>query len=138
MVTRMPGLLARCAASLVLGVLVGAVGTVMQRALPPVGVALCLALVVASCAVARAWAGLLGVAAYGVAWVVVVQVLSLTGPGGDVLIPAGQAVGYAWIVGGMLMVAVAAFLPARWFRDERTLPLDTAPLDPRPGAGPTA
>ncbi|MGV8965897.1 MAG: DUF6113 family protein [Cellulomonas sp.] len=107
--------------ALLLGGLVGAAGTVMHRAFMPWGVAGCLALVVASAVLARAWAGLPGLAAYGIGWVVLVQVLSLTGPGGDVLIPAGQVIGYVWIVGGMLMIAVAAFAPRRWFASEPAL-----------------
>jgi len=128
--------LTRWLATLLLGVLVGAAGTAMHRALLPWGVVGCLALVLASAVLARAWVGLLGLAVYGIGWVVVVQVLSLTGPGGDVLIPAGQAIGYAWIVGGMLMIAVAAFVPRRWFAGE---PPETAePIDgPAPAATPS-
>lgn len=118
MVRLAPGTLRRWAAALVLGGLVGAVGTVLHRAYVPWGIGAGLALVLASGVLVRAWAWLPGLLAYGVGWVVVVQILSLTGPGGDVLIPAHQAIGYAWIVGGMLMMAVAAFAPARWFRDD--------------------
>jgi len=115
MVRGVPWALVRWVAALVLGGLVGAVGTAIHRALAPWGIALCVALVLTSSVLVRAWVGLVGLLAYGVGWVVIVQVLSLTGPGGDVLIPAGQAIGYAWIVSGMLMVAVAAFAPSRWF-----------------------
>lgn len=127
-----PQVLARWFAALVLGGLVGAVGTVMHRAFVPWGIAACLALVLASSVLTRAWVGLVGLLAYGVGFVVVVQVLSLTGPGGDVLIPAGQPVGYAWIVGGMLMVAAGAFAPARSFRDDVPAPAAT----PESGSGP--
>ena len=124
--------LARWVALLLLGGLVGATGTVIHRAWTPWGVMGCLALVLASAVLARAWVGLLGLLAYGIGWVVVVQVLSLTGPGGDVLIPAGQVIGYVWIVGGMLMIAVAAFVPRRWFADAP--PDAVAPDADAPGA----
>lgn len=119
--------LARFVATFMLGGLVGASGTVMHRAYAPWGLMACLALVLASAVAVRAWIGLLGLLAYGIAWVVVVQVLSLTGPGGDVLIPAGQVIGYAWIVGGMLMVAVAAFAPRGWFAGDLNAPAVSDP-----------
>ncbi len=100
-----------------LGVLVGVVGTVLHRSAPPWGLALCLALVLSSTVLVRAWAGLLPVVAYAVGWLVVVQGMSLSGPGGDVLVPAGDALGYVWGLGGMVVVGVACFLPGRWFRD---------------------
>lgn len=109
--------LVRWAGALALGVLIGAVGTVVHRTAVPWGITGCLAFVLASGVTARAWAGLAGLLAYGLGWVAVVQVLSLAGPGGDVLMPAGQLIGYAWVGGGMLMVAAAAFAPARWFSD---------------------
>lgn len=121
--------MARGAAVLALGGLVGAAGTAAHRAWVPWGIAACLALVLASGVLVRAWVGLAGLLAYGLGWVGVAQVLSLTGPGGDVLIPAGQAIGYAWLVGGMLMMAVAAFAPTRWFRDEPLVRATT----PEPG-----
>jgi hypothetical protein len=100
-----------------LGVLAGVVGTVLHRSAPPWGMALCLALVLSSAVLVRAWAGLLPVVAYALAWLVVVQGMSLSGPGGDVLVPAGDPLGYVWGVGGMVAVGVACFLPGRWFRD---------------------
>ena len=108
----------RWVGALALGVLVGAFGTVVHRTAVPWGIAACLAFVLASGVLARAWAQMAGLAAYGLGWVAVVQVLSLAGPGGDVLVPGGQPIGYAWVGAGMLMVAAAAFAPARWFSDE--------------------
>lgn len=100
-----------------LGLLVGVVGTVLHRSAPPWGMALCLALVLSAAVLARAWAGLLPVVGYAVGWLVVVQAMSLEGPGGDVMVPAGDALGYVWGVGGMVLIGVACFLPSRWFRD---------------------
>ena len=110
-------MLARWAGALTLGVLVGAFGTVVHRTAVPWGIAVCLAFVLASGMLARAWCALAGLLAYGLGWVAAVQVLSLAGPGGDVLVPGGQPIGYVWVGAGMLMVAAAAFAPARWFRD---------------------
>ncbi|QTE28821.1 hypothetical protein [Pengzhenrongella sicca] len=113
--------------SLGIGLLIGAAGTAAHRAYQPWAVIGCLALVLASAVLARAWGGMLALLAYGVGWVAVVQVLSLTGPGGDVLIPAGQVIGYGWLVGGMLAIAVAAFCPRRWFSDEVPAPTPALP-----------
>ncbi len=106
-----------------LGVLVGVVGTVLHRSAPPWGMVLCLALVLSSTVLVRAWAGLLPVVVHALGWLVVVQGMSLSGPGGDVLVPAGDSLGYVWGVGGMVVIGVACFLPGRWFRDA---PLGTA------------
>ncbi|HEY5514883.1 MAG TPA: hypothetical protein VIK12_01585 [Pengzhenrongella sp.] len=130
MVRGSPGALVHWVAALVLGGLVGAAGTVMHRAVVPWGIAACLALVLASAVGVRAWIGLVGLLGYGLGLVAVVQVLSLKGPGGDVLVPAGQTIGYVWVVGGMLMVAVAAFAPARLFRDEPPARVTTPDLGP--------
>ncbi|MBD5787018.1 hypothetical protein IF650_12595 [Cellulosimicrobium terreum] len=104
-----------------LGVVVGIVGTVAHRAPVldgpvPVGLVLALLAVLAAGILSRAWAGMAGVLGYGVGWVAIVQLLSLQGPGGDVLIPA-QTIGYVWIYGGLVVVAVVAFLPRSWFSD---------------------
>ena len=112
-----PRTLGRWAAAFALAVVVAAVGTAAHRAYSPWGAAAALALVLASSLLVRAWVGLGALVAYGAAWIAVVQVLSLSGPGGDVLIPAGQRVGYVWIIGGMVMIAAGAFAPRRWFSD---------------------
>ena len=130
----------RWLAVVVFGGVAGAVGTVLHRAYQPWGVAACLLLVLASAVLARAWLGLVGLLAYGIGWIVVVQALSLKGPGGDVLIPAGQGIGYVWLVGGMLMVAAGAFAPRGWFREVATGAAHAVALDPvlDPTAGPGA
>jgi hypothetical protein len=108
----------RWAGSVGLGVAIATIGTALHRSAPPWGMAMCLAVVLTSTVVVRAWAGLLPVIGYAVGWLGVVQVLSLSGPGGDVLVPAGDALGYVWGLGGMVAIGVACFLPGRWFRDE--------------------
>lgn len=111
------GRIGRWAASAGLGAFIAVTGTALHRSAPPWGMALCLAVVLTSTVAVRAWAGLLAVVGYAVAWLAVVQVLSLTGPGGDVLVPAGDSLGYVWGVGGMVVIGIACFLPGRWFRD---------------------
>jgi Family of unknown function (DUF6113) len=100
-----------------LGAFIGVAGTTLHRSAPPWGMALCLAVVLTSTVAVRAWAGLLPVLGYALGWLATVQVLSLTGPGGDVLVPAGDTLGYVWGIGGMVAIGVACFLPTRWFRD---------------------
>ncbi len=112
----------RGAACALIGAVVGLVGTVAHRApvvdLPALHLGLVLALlaVLAGSVLSRAWGGYAGLLGFGIGWVAVVQILSLEGPGGDVLVP-GQVVGYVWIYGGLLVVALAAFLPRSWFSE---------------------
>ena len=108
-------MLARSAAMVALGLLVGVVGTGVHRSQPPFGVGLALLAVLAAAVVARAWAGWLGVLGFGLGVVTTVGVLGSRGPGGDVLV-AADAVGYTWYAGALL-VMVAALLPGRWFSD---------------------
>jgi hypothetical protein len=110
----------RWVGALALGVLIGVVGTVLHRSSVPWGMVLCLLSVLSSTVLVRAWAGLPAVAGYAVGWLVAVQGLSLSGPGGDVLVPAGDPLGYVWGLGGMLVIGLAVFLPSRWFRDAPT------------------
>lgn len=109
--------LGRWAGATALGVVIGAVGTVLHRSSVPWGVTLCLAVVLTSAVLVRAWTGLGPVVGYAAGWFAIVQAMSLAGPGGDVLVPAGDDLGYVWGLGGMVMIGVAAFLPGRWFRD---------------------
>ena len=115
-------LVGRALACALIGVIVGLVGTVAHRApvvdVPALHLGLVLALlaVLAAGVLSRAWGGFAGLVGYGIGWLVVVQVLSLEGPGGDVLVPS-QAVGYVWIYGGLLVVALTAFLPRSWFSE---------------------
>jgi Family of unknown function (DUF6113) len=103
-----------------LGVLIGMVGTVLHRSSVPWGIALCLAAVLSAAVLVRGWAGLPAMVGYALGWLVAVQVLSLSGPGGDVLVPGSDLLGYVWGLGGMVVIGVAAFLPSRWFRDAPT------------------
>lgn len=129
----------RVVGSFVLGAVVGVLGTVLHRSVPPWGLVLCLFLVLAGAVTVRAWGGLVALLAYAVAWGGVVFLLSMRGPGGDVLIPGGTAswtvLGQIWILGAWLPIAVAAFLPSRWFRDTPPQPSGLTSLVPRGADG---
>jgi hypothetical protein len=118
----------------VLGLVVGAVGTVMHRVvvtdhLLPAGIVVALLAVLAAGTLARAWAGYAGLVGYAIGWVAAVQVLASRGPGGDLLVP-NQTVGLAWVYGGMLVVAIVAFLPWSWFSDRPVRSQVAAPDEP--------
>ncbi|BDZ40947.1 hypothetical protein GCM10025865_02460 [Paraoerskovia sediminicola] len=129
-------LLLRLTGCLLLGVVAGAVGTVAHRMtladVIPIGVVLALALTGTTAVLTRAWAGGGGLLATAVGWVVIVQLMALEGPGGDVIIAggaAGGAVGYVWSYGGLVVLGIAAFAPRRWFSD-------VAPAAPAAPVGP--
>ena len=109
---------------LLLGGVVAAAGTVMHRAIQPWGVLLALLLVLAGGFTARAWAGLVSLVGYAAGVFLVVQALSQVGPGGDVLVPGGQAIGWVWVLGAVAALVVVGLAPRRWFDDR--------PLPPRP------
>ncbi len=108
----------RAAVALVLGGVVGTVGTVAHRAFAPWGVVAALVLVLAAGVAVRAWSGYVSLVAYAGGLFLLVQVLSQSGPGGDVLVPAGDSIGWVWIIGAALVTGAAAFAPRRWFSDE--------------------
>ncbi|MGV8977619.1 MAG: hypothetical protein ACOH17_06215 [Cellulomonas sp.] len=112
------GAVARAAVALGLGAVVGTVGTVAHRAIAPWGVVAALALVLSAAIAVRAWSGYVALVGYAGGLVLLVQVLSQRGPGGDVLVPAGDAIGWVWIIGAALVTGAAAFVPRRWFSDE--------------------
>jgi hypothetical protein len=104
-------------ASLLLGILVGTLGTVMHRSIPPWGVVVCLALAFVAAVTVRAWAGFVALAGYALGLVVTVLVLAQSGPGGDTLAPDGQAVGWVWLLGSAAATIVVALLPRGLFDD---------------------
>ena len=119
---RRRGAIGRALLAVVLGLVMGVLGTAAHRTTwldLPVGIILALALTLSTAVLCRAWSGLGGMLAAGGGWLVAVQVLSLSGPGGDVLVPA-EAVGMAWSYGGLAVFVVAAFLPRSWFTDPPT------------------
>ena len=99
-----------------LGAVVGLVGTTVHRQwLSWIRVGALVALAVAGVFI-RAWLGGGGLIPYGIGWLVMVQVFAAQGPGGDIILPA-QPVSYVWMLGGMVMIGVAAFAPRQWFVD---------------------
>lgn len=112
-----------------LGVIVAMMGTVIHRydvLNLPVGILIALALTASAAVVSRAWVDMIGLGAYGLGWIVVAQLMALTGPGGDVLIPGTQAIGYVWLYGGLAVIAVSAFAPRKWFADTARTPTHDA------------
>jgi len=98
----------------VAGLLVGVLGTAVHRAVSPWGLVLALLAALSGAVLARALAHGPGLAIYAGALLLVTQAMSQVRPGGDVVV-AGDGLGHTWLYGSVLTVAVAAFLPARWF-----------------------
>ena len=109
-------------AALVLGILVGTLGTVMHRSIPPWGVVVCLTLAFVAAITVRAWSGFVALAGYALGLVVTVLVLTQSGPGGDTLVPDGQAVAWVWLLGSAAATVVAALLPRGLFDDRPRAP----------------
>jgi hypothetical protein len=124
--------LTKAASTFVLGLVVGAVGTAMHRSVPPWGVVLCLLLVACAGLLSRSWGG--GVALAGLAGGMFLSVTTLarSGPGGDVLVPARQGIGWVWVVGAAGVLVLVALAPRALFRDE---PRGERPRTVAPAAG---
>ena len=105
-----------------LGLVVGLVGTGVHRASVPIGVVLALASVVSAGVLVRAWTGWRGVLLHAAVVTAVVAAFTLVRPGGDVVI-ADQTVGYVWF-GALPAALLALVLPRRWFSER---PLGEAP-----------
>lgn len=129
--------LGKAAGAFVLGLVVGAIGTVMHRASWPWGLVLCLALVLVAGVTARAWGGAIPLVGYAGGLFLAVQVLAQRGPGGDVLLPAGDSFGLAWVVGAAVAVAVAALVPRRAFDDTPLAPRRPVAVGTPPDTTPT-
>lgn len=110
----------------VAGVVVGLLGTIAHRGHQPWGLVAALTLVVSAGVLVRAWRGWPALGGYVVALLVSVQALARTGPGGDVLIPAGAAIGWVWILGSAVLALLVAAVPRRLF-DRNPLPSPRAP-----------
>lgn len=127
MPTLTPRTVLRALGALLLGVLVGAVGTVMHRSTRPWGVVVCLLLVLAAAVVVRAWGGWVTSVGLLVGLFGSVQVLSGRGPGGDVLVPADGMIGWVWALGTLLVAVAVLLAPRAWFAD---VPLRRRPSVP--------
>ena len=111
-----PGARTAWAVCFVLGAIVGLVGTIAHRSVPPWGVVAALVTLLAVCTVARAVAGAGSLLAAGAGWMIAVQLLSAGGPGGDVLVPAAT-IGYVWVYGGLVAVLAPLLAPRTWFAE---------------------
>jgi hypothetical protein len=127
----------RIVGAVLIGMVVGTLGTVMFQAVSPLGLILALAASLAAGLTARAWAGYGTLAAYAIGWVVAVQVLSAKGPGGDVIVPGGHATSYVWVYGGFVLAIAATAAPRSWFATEPR-PLPATATDATPASGTTA
>lgn len=107
----------RISSCLLLGVVVGAVGTVMHRSTAPWGLVLALVVIVCAATFARAWEGWTGSLAVTTGWLAAVLAMWQVGPGGDILVPALGGWGNVWILGGLVALAVPVVAPRRWFED---------------------
>lgn len=102
---------------LMMGLLTGAIGTVVHREVP-VGMALALAAVLAVVTFARALGGMTAAIVTGLTVAIVVQAMTFIGSDGSVLV-TDSAVGYLWLFGAPVMALLALLLPRRWFTDRR-------------------
>lgn len=105
---------ARLVGCLLLGVVVGIVGTGVHRASQPWGLVLALGTVVSAGVLARAWARGGGVSALAVGLAATVLAMAYVRPGEDVLV-ADETVGYVWLAAPLVLVAVVLALPRRMF-----------------------
>lgn len=124
----------RAAGAFALGLGVGALGTVMHRAVPPWGLVLSLTLVLVAALTSRAWGRWPTFVGFAGGLFLAVQTLTSGGPGGDVLVPGTDAWGWAWVLGAIGTCALPALLPRRLFVDP---PLD-ATRPATPGVDPAA
>lgn len=112
-----PAALGKTILTAFVGIVVGVIGTIMHRSVQPWGLVLCLSLVLAAAATARAFGGLIAWIGFVVGLGVTVLALSQKGPGGDVLVPSGQKLGMVWLLGSVAVAVVAMLLPRAWFSD---------------------
>lgn len=109
---------------LILGAVVGALGTTLYRTAPPWGLIIALLATASLTVAARSflrWAGLISAV---IGWAITVQFLALEGPAGDVLI-AGDTLGYSWLLGGILALFVGLILPFSLFQSDDASKNDT-------------
>lgn len=118
---------------LALGLVVGLVGTVAHRSAPPWGLVAAMITLFAVAVVARATAGTGALLAAGAGWLLAVQVLAQTGPGGDALVLA-DALGYTWAYGGVAAPLAALLLPRSWFTETPLRSRRHAPAGPHGAA----
>jgi len=114
--------------SAILGAIVALVGGVAHRSYPPIGVILCVFLVLVATVFVRALASWLGVISFAVPFVAITFAFTREGPGGSLLI-AGDGLGYGWLYGGAFAVVVACVLPAKMLGGGLPSASNPAPLE---------
>jgi N-acetyl-1-D-myo-inositol-2-amino-2-deoxy-alpha-D-glucopyranoside deacetylase len=103
--------------SLVLGIMVAAVGTAFHRVSAPWGLLAAFAALAAGAVLARTFVDRAGQVAFGAAAVIMVFVMTYVRPGDDVLV-TGEPIGLAWLVGSIpAALLLPALAPKRWFAD---------------------
>lgn len=123
------------------GVTVALGGTMVHRLEAgafPAGLLLALVIAVVGAVFARAAGGAAAVLAYGLAGMVMVQLLTFVRPGDDVLVTA-ELLSYVWLLGIPLAAVAAALTPRGWYAGSAVGPGGGAsappPRDPTGGAG---
>ena len=101
-------------------------GWMLRCSIPPWGIVVCLTLAFVAAVTMRAWSGFVPLAGYALGLVVTVLVLTQSGPGGDTLVPDGQAIGWVWLLGSAAATVVVALLPRGLFDDRPRAPRATA------------
>lgn len=103
--------------SVVLGIMVAAIGTAFHRTAQPWGLLAALVALVAGAVLARTFVDRIGQLAFGAAAVVTVFVMTYVRPGDDVLV-TGEPIGFVWLLGSIpAALVLPALLPRRWFAD---------------------
>ncbi|MCL2424476.1 MAG: hypothetical protein FWD11_11405 [Micrococcales bacterium] len=126
--------------SVLIGVVVGALGSVAHWSHRPWGLVAGLALVLAAAATMRAWDGYVPLTGFFVSLGVVLVVLSRPGPGGDLLIHLSDTklglttdpslYGRIWVGGAVVATALVALAPKVLFSDR---PVEPGPTGEVPG-----
>lgn len=123
------------ALALVGGLAVGVFGTLWHRVSLPWGLIVVIALTLIAAVCSRMIAGFGGLVAYGIGWLVSVQVMSFLTPAGSVLVvdssfPYGGYAGYAWLFGGVVSFLLVVVCPPSWFRGDAVVSRRKAESDP--------
>lgn len=104
--------------TLLLGMIVTAVGTFTHRQWAPFVLIAALALLAVAGVFIRASFGSESLIGYGAGVISTLLYFSLAGPGGDVVMPA-DGLSMVWLIAGSAMIAVPAFSPNKWFKDQK-------------------
>lgn len=102
--------------SVLLGLMMGAAGTLFHRAMPPWGLVVGLVALVAAGVLARSFVDRVGHLAYAAGVVAIVLAMTYVSPGGDVLV-TDQPIGTAWLLGSVVAALLPAIAPRRVFAD---------------------